>query len=117
MWLKLLLVEQDVVRLADHVDMAVAWHGVVQYDGIWTWAFCRAYVFIVLLCPINVVVPRHEDDTTLEVARVHFDFVLHHCLVLLKQQRSVPWENFPLEHHRLCSDVEEVTIFLGCDKM
>ena len=60
-----------------------------------------------LLAPVGVVVHRDEDDAILEIFRQGIEFFLHHVLDFTEElQRSVPWENLPLEHDQLSRAVE-----------
>ena len=43
-------------------------------------------------------VHRHEDDAIFEIFRQNIEFLFHHFFDSTEElQRSVPWENLPLE--------------------
>ena len=71
----------------------------------------RNYVYKFLHFFWAVLVHRHEYDAILEIFRQNSEFFLHHVSDFTeKLQRSVPWENLPLEHDCFSINPVQLTI-------
>ena len=79
-----------------------------------TWDVTLTNFFIVFWAPIDVVVHGHEDDAILEIFGQNIEFFLHHDLGFTEElQRSVPWENLPLEHDWFSVNPVQFTVRSG----
>ena len=63
----------------------------------WLFSVWNTFLVISFLASIDVVERRHEDDSIHEIFCLNVIFV-HVSDFPAERQRSVPWENLPLEH-------------------
>ena len=74
----------------------------------------QTWALVLLMSPSEVVVHRHEDNSSKELLLFTIQFLQYVLDLEENLQRVVPWEHHPLEFHRLSTDsIQFSVLFLS----